>query len=105
MAKWKYDLGNDAKKLRELITEGDSSKENCIKILDQVILCCEHVEAQLTLDDREEYEYDIDTITTDCEDLKWCLEDEDEEYNEDRVNDVLNDFYDLMDSMRVWVAL
>jgi hypothetical protein len=105
MAKWKYDLGNDAKKLRVLITEGDSSKENCIKILDQMILCCEYAEAQLTLDDREEYEYDIDTIATDCEDLKWCLEDEDEEYNEDRVNDVLNDFYDLMDSMRVWVAL
>jgi hypothetical protein len=37
--------------------------------------------------------------------LKWCLEEDDEEYNEDRVNDVLNDFYDWMDILRVWVAL
>ena len=104
MARWDYDLKDDGLKLRELINQG-SSKFNCMKILDQIILCCEHVEAQLTLDDREEYEYDIDTLATDCEDLKWCLEEEDEEYNKDRVNDVLNDFYDLMDAMRVWVAL
>jgi hypothetical protein len=70
-----------------------------------MIVCCEHAEAQLTLSDREEYEYDIDTLADDIEDVKWCLEEEDEEYNEECVNDVLNDFYDLMDSMRVWVAL
>ena len=69
-----------------------------------MILCCEYAEAQLTLSDREEYGYDIDTLATDCEDLKWCLEEDDEEYNEERMNEVLNDFYDLMDSMRVWVA-
>lgn len=103
MSKWKYDLKEDGKKLRELINQG-SSKANCEKILTQMIVCCEHAEAQLTLSDREEYEYDIDTLAMDCEDLKWCLEEEDEEYNEDRMNDVLNDFYDLMDTMRVWVA-
>ena len=104
MVRWKYDLKTDGNKLRELIHQG-SSKANCEKILNQMIICCEHAEAQLTLDDREDYEYDIDTIVTDCEDLKWCLEEGDEEYNEDRVNDVLNDFYDLMDTMRVWVGL
>lgn len=104
MARWKYDLKEDGKKLRELIDQG-SSKANCEKILVQMILCCEHAEAQLTLDDREEYEYDIDTLATDCEDLRWCLEEDDEEYNEDRVNDILTEFYDLMDHMRVWVAL
>ena len=105
MAKWEYDLGKDAKKLRVLIVEGDASKESCIKILDQMIVCCEYAEAQLTLSDREEYEYDICTLADDCEDLKWCLEEDDEEYNEERMNDILNAFYDLMDSMRVWVAL
>lgn len=104
MAKWKYDLKEDGKKLRELIDQG-ASKVNCENILKQMIVCCEHAEAQLTLDDREEYEYDIDTVATDCEDLMWCLEDDDEEYNEERMNDILTDFYDLMDSMRVWVAL
>ena len=104
MAKWKYDLKEDGKKLRELIDQG-ASKGNCEKILKQMIVCCEHAEAQLTLDDREEYEYDIDTMATDCEDLMWCLEDDDEEYNEERMNDILTDFYDLMDSVRVWVAL
>lgn len=103
MSKWKYNLGKDGKKLRELINQG-ASKENCDKILQQIILCCEYAEAQLTLDDREEYEYDICTMAEDCEDLKWCLEEDDEEYNEDRINDILNDFYDLMDSIRVWVA-
>lgn len=105
MGKWNYDLREDGQKLRKMIVEGDSSKKNCENILKQLIVCCEHIEAQLTLSDREEYEYDIDTIATDCEDLKWCLEEDDEEYNEDRVNEVLNDFYDLMDTMRVWVAL
>ena len=103
MRKWKYDLKEDGKKLRELIDQG-ASKENCEKILKQMIVCCEHAEAQLTLNDREEYEYDIDTMATDCEDVMWCLE-EDEEYNEDRVNELLNDFYDLMDTMRVWITL
>lgn len=105
MSKWNYDLREDGQKLRKMIMEGDSSKKSCEDILKQLIVCCEHIEAQLTLSDREEYEYDIDTLATDCEDLKWCLEEEDEEYNEDRVNEVLNDFYDLMDTMRVWVAL
>ena len=104
MSKWKYNLNEDGKKLRELISQG-SSKANCEKILEQIVLCCEHAEAQLTLSDREEYEYDLSTIVDDVEDVKWCLEDDDEEYNEDRMNDLLNDFYDLMDIMRVWVAL
>ena len=104
MAKWKYDIEEDGKKLRELIDQG-SSKENCDKILQQIIICLEHVEAQMTLDDREEYECDIDTLAQDCEDLKWCLEEDDEEYNANEVDEMLSSFYDWMDVMRVWVAL
>lgn len=105
MSKWNYNLREDGLKLRKMIVEGDSSKENCENILKQLIVCCEHIEAKLTLSDREEYEYDICTIADEAEDVKWCLEEDDEEYNEECVNDVLNDFYDLMDTMRVWVAL
>ena len=105
MAKWNYDLKEDGQRLRQMIVEGDSSKTNCENILKQLVVCCEHIEAQLTLSDREEYEYDISVIVDDAEDVRWCLEEENEEYNEDRVNDVLNDFYDLMDTMRVWIAI
>ena len=41
----------------------------------------------------------------DCEDTKYYLDEYDEESNEDNINDILNDFYDLMDSMRVWVGI
>lgn len=104
MAKWKYDLKEDGKKLRELIDQG-SSKANCEKILEQMVVCCEHAEAQLTLSDREEYEYDIDTIAADCEDMRFYLEEDDEDYNEDEVNEILSRFYDLMDTMRIWITL
>lgn len=104
MAKWKYDLKEDGKKLRELIDRG-ASKANCEKILNQMIVCCEHAEAQLTLSDREEYEYDIDTIAADCEDMRFYLEEDDEDYNEDEINEILSRFYDLMDVMRVWITL
>ena len=104
MIKWKYDLGQDGKKLRELIDQG-ASKENCEAILNQMILCCEYAEAQLTLSDREEYEYDIDTLATDCEDTKFYLEEDDEDFNGDEIDEILSRFYDLMDVMRVWVTL
>lgn len=104
MGKWSYDLREDGQKLRKLIVDGDSSKENCENILKQLIVCCEHIKERLTDSDLDEYEYDIQTMVYDAEDVKQCLEEDDEEYNEDRVNDVLNDFYDLMDHMRVWVA-
>lgn len=103
MRKWKYDLKEDGKKLRELINMG-ASKANCEKILEQIIVCCEHAEAQLTLSDREEYEYDIDVIAADCEDMKFYLEEDDEDFNGDEIDEILSRFYDLMDVMRVWVA-
>lgn len=104
MGKWEYNLGTDGKKLRDLINQG-SSKANCEKILEHMIVCCEHAEAQLTLSDREEYEYDIDVMVADCEDTKCYLEEDNEDFNEDEMNSLLSDFYDLMDSMRVWIAL
>ena len=105
MAKWKYDLGEVGKKLRDLITEGDSSKKHCEKIIEQLIVCCEYSEAQLTLSDREEYEYDIERIVEECEDTKSYLDEFDYESNGDNMDDLLDRFYDLMDSMRVWVAM
>lgn len=103
-AKWKYDLKEDGKKLRELIDQG-ASKVNCEKILNQIIVCCEHAEAQMTLHDRAEYEWDVDNLATDCEDMKSYLEEDDEDYNADEIDELLTRFYDLMDTIRVWITL
>ena len=105
MSKWEYDLGSRGKTLRELITEGDSSKENCENILKQVINCCEYLQKKLTDEDEECYGYDLEEMIGDCEDVKWYLEEDDEEFNEREINDILACFYDLMDTMRVWVSL
>ena len=104
MARWDYDLKFHGAHLRELIEEGDSSKENCEKILQQVINCCEYLQKILTDEDKEWYEFDLKELIQDCEDTQCYLDEYDDESNEDNVNDVLTTFYDLMDSMRVWVA-
>ena len=105
MARWDYDLGVKGKILRSYIKECDSSKEKCDVLLQQVILCCENLKSILTGDDKDWYESDLDELIQDCEDAKYYLDEYDYESNEDNVDDVLSDFYDLMDEMRVWVAM
>lgn len=105
MSKWEYDLKFHGTALRELVVEGDSSKENCEKILQQISNCCEYLQKTITEEDKEWYEFDLEELIQDCEDTKCYLDEDDYESNEDNINDVLTTFYDLMDSMRVWVAL
>lgn len=104
MSKWDYNLGFYGEHLRELI-KGDSSKDNCENILKHIIVCCEYVQKKLTDEDRDWYEYDLEEMIEDCDDAKYYLEEDDEEANEEEINHILECFYDLMDSMRVWVAL
>ena len=105
MARWDYDLGTKGKILRGYIKECDSSKEDCEAILKQVILCCEHLKNITTEEDKEWYEFDLEELIQDCEDTQYYLDEDDYESNEDNVDDVLETFYDLMDEMRVWVAM
>ena len=105
MGKWEYDLKDYGKKLRELIAEGDSSKENCENILQQIINCCAYLQNILTDEDKECYEFHLEEIVGDCDNVKWYLEEDNEEFNEEEINDTLTCFYDLMDTMRVWIAL
>lgn len=105
MSKWEYDLKVYGKTLRELITQGDSSKENCENILKQIIACCEYLQEKLTDEDEECYGYDLEEMIEDCDDLKYYLEEYDEDFNEGEINDILEEFYDLMDEMRVWITL
>ena len=104
MSKWQYDLKTYGKNLREYINEGDSSKEHCETILNQIILCCNYLLDNITNEDKNWYEMDLEDFIQDCEDTQYYLDEDDEEVNEDNINDVLETFYDLMDSMRVWVS-
>lgn len=105
MAKWNYNLKTYGIALRELIWKDDSSKENCNAILNQIINCCKYIQDKLTDEDKDLYEFDIEELIQDCDDTKYYLDEYNEESNEDNVNDILRNFYDLMDSMRVWIAL
>ena len=105
MAKWDYNLSTRGSYLRELIQLDDSSKENCEKILNQIIVCCQYLKTNLLDEDRDWYEDDLEDMIEDCEDTKWCLDEFDEDTNEENINDVLEDFYDLMDTMRVWIPV
>lgn len=105
MARWDYNLKTHGLKLRELVDVDNASQENCTKILEQMIVCCKHLQEILTEEDKEWYKYDLEEMITDCEDTKSYLYELDEESNEDNINDMLEQFYDLMDSMRVWVAM
>ena len=105
MAKWDYNLSHRGSYLRELISKHDSSKENCENILNQIIVCCQYLQTKLSDEDKDWYEYDINDMIEDCEDTKAYLDEFDEDTNEDNVDDVLATFYDLMDTMRVWIPV
>lgn len=105
MAKWDYNLSHRGSYLRELIGKGDSSKENCESILNQIIVCCQYLQTKLSDEDNGWYGYDIEDMINDCEDTKAYLDEYDEDANEDNVDDVLATFYDLMDTMRVWISI
>ena len=105
MAKWDYNLSHRGNFLRELISEADASKESCEKILNQIIVCCQYLKTKLSEEDKDWYEYDLDELIEDCEDTKSYLDEFATDSNEDNVDDTLTTFYDLMDTMRVWVAM
>lgn len=105
MARWNYNLKSRGTQLRELIERDDTSKENCESILNQIIECLKYLQTKLTEEDRDWYEFDLEDMMQNCEETKAYLDEFDEDSNEDNVNDMLDQFYDLMDSMRVWVAL
>ena len=105
MFTWDYNLSTRGSYLRELIQLDDSSKENCEKILNQIIVCCEYLKTKLSDEDRDWYGDDLADIIDDCEDTRWCLDEFDEDNNEDNINDILEEFYDLMDTLRVWIPV
>lgn len=106
MTEWKYKLEYHGKLLREYIKK-EQTVENIIAIYRQMIVCLERWKEILKKEDKEYWEYNIDTMiedlqcaTPDLEDEELCYEDE-----EENLNYYLGDFYDLCDAARVWIGV
>lgn len=104
MAKWNYDLKINGAELKGLIDKDEASQANCVAILNQIIVCCKWLQTNMTDDDKDCYEWNIEDMIDECEDVKCYLDEFDWESNEDNINDSLDNFYDLMDEMRVWIG-
>ena len=108
MNNWKYNLGFEGKALRELINkEGGETIENIIAIYNQIVRCLEYWKKRLSESDKENWEYDIETM---IEDLKCAcpnIEDNTLSYDEEEenLNYYLRDFYDMCDNARVWIGI
>lgn len=107
MAKWKYDLKMYGQELRRLIKLKRliNDKEDCKEILEHIKVCCNYLLNIMSDADKEEWEYDLEELIELCDDTRDVLEEDDDDYNQDCVNDVLTEFYDTMDYMKVWIAL
>ena len=92
MANWNYTCKN-GKTLRNAI-----DGENTVKVLKALINCYEEIRSMLTEDDSL-YDSDIDVSIYDIQDR---LNGGDTE--EDDVDILLEEFYDLCDEVRIWVA-
>ena len=92
MANWNYTCKNG----KALINAIDG--ENTVKILKALINCYEEIRAMLAEDDSL-YDSDIEVSIYDIQDR---LNGGDTE--EDDVDILLEEFYDLCDEVRIWVA-
>lgn len=104
MANWDYNLKTNGVKLRDLIHNADSSKESCVQIIEQVVVCCKWLQTHLTEEDKDWYSEDVEYMINECEDTRYYFDEYDEDANEATINDLLEEFYDLMDEMRVWIG-
>ena len=92
MTKWKLKTGLE---LRNLIQNGNCSKENCKTTLLEIIKEYNKIQEELEL---EEWFFDgeIESINDDIEM---------EAFDEDTVNYHLRDFYDYCDELKVFIEL
>lgn len=106
MTVWKYKLEFEGKTLRSLINK-EETMENIIAIYNQIILCLEHLKSRLRGYDKEEYEYDIESMIEDLQCACPGMEDETLSYEEEEenLNYYLRDFYDMCDDARVWIGV
>lgn len=108
MAKWKYKLEDEGKRLRNLIDDGDQTLETVISVYKQMIVCLKLLKAKLVGIDKNNLMYKIDSMIEDYQIA--CPEEADQRIydyyeEEDNLNFNLREFYDFCDDNRVWIGL
>ena len=68
MTEWKYKLDFEGKVLRSLINK-EETIENIIAIYNQIIVCLESWKKRLRKPDKENWEYDIESMIEDLQEL------------------------------------
>ena len=87
MNNWKYNLGFEGKALRELINkDGGETIENIIAIYNQIVRCLEYWKKRLSESDKENWEYDIETMIEDLKCACPSTEDNTLSYDEEEEN-------------------
>ena len=106
MNKWKYKLESQGRKLRELLDKDDTIT-TIVEIYNQMEVCLKSLLKMLVPRDLEEWKYDIESMIEDIQMACPDIEDSELIYNDEEaiLNRYLKDFYDLCDSMRVWIGL
>lgn len=104
MTKWRYNLQN-GKALRDALEDNSGTPEEIIKVLDLIKKCYEEINEAFP------DEYDRDDCADDC---SYCdvqidnINDSDDmtlDEVEEEVNYILHEFYDLCDSMKIFIPL
>ena len=106
MNKWKYKLESHGRKLRELLDKDDTIT-TILEIYNQMEVCLKSLLKMLDPRDLEEWKYDIESMIEDIQMACPDIEDSELIYNDEEaiLNRHMKDFYDLCDSMRVWIGL
>ena len=108
MANWKYDLRGDGILLRQLIKE-----EKEPEIIEQLQKCYQVILKKLTPRDKENYEYEVEEASNLLDGEADILKNNPDviinewDFNNTRelVNSRLQEFYNICDDVRCWVAL
>ncbi len=108
MGKWKYKLEDEGRQLRKLIDEGELTLETVISVYKQMIVCLKLLKTKLVGIDKNNLEYEIDSMIEDYQIA--CPEEADTKIydyyeEEDNLNFNLREFYDFCDDNRVWIGL
>lgn len=114
--KWKYDLKNTGKSLRQCINDGGEDLESCRKTLRELENCYKLIKSKVPEGDWEEiseeyrnvqHHIDILSIEDEIEREDRLLDENFTGYNPalECVNDDLHIFYNICDEYRIWVGI
>ena len=113
MANWRFSLNAEGKELRSVIHEADTV-EGSIQTLNCILKCLEMIKLHVSEDEYSWYFEDMEAACKEYtdefqEELNSDFSDTDEDafylYTEDCINEILGDFYNGCDALRIWVGL